>query len=73
MKPKFAVCLKNTGYEHSLLTGKIYEVVPDKAADRHGTIRVIDEEGEDYLYPVDMFYPLVLPTDLASYLHEKIL
>ena len=70
-KTKFAVCLKNKGYEHSLLTGKLYEILPDKIAKGRGTIRVIDEEGEDYLYPEDMFYTLALPNDVASYLHTQ--
>jgi hypothetical protein len=71
MNRKFAVCLRNKGYEHSLQIGKLYEVLSDKVAAKHGMVRVVDEEGEDYLYMAEMFYPLTLPKDLAGYLHER--
>lgn len=69
MNTKFAVCIKNKGCEASLEIGKLYEVVSDES---DGMIRVIDEEGEDYLYETENFYPLVLPTDLAVVLHERV-
>ncbi len=69
MNTKFAVCIKNIGYEASLEVGKLYEIVCEE---EDGMIRVIDEEGEDYLYEAGNFYPLVLPADLAVTLHEKI-
>jgi len=69
MNTKFAVCIKNKGYEASLEIGKLYEVVSDES---DGMIRVVDEEGEDYLYETENFYPLVLPTDLAVALHERV-
>jgi hypothetical protein len=61
---KFAVCLKNTGYEASLEPRKIYEVVPDQEAERHRQLRVIDESGEDYLYPQSFFAAIELPQPL---------
>ena len=61
---RFAVCLKNTGYEASLEPRKIYEVVPDQEAEKHRQIRVIDESGEDYLYPQNFFAPIELPQPL---------
>lgn len=61
LKVRFAVCVKNKGYAASLELRKIYRVVPDnRAAERHH-IRVIDESGEDYLYPADYFVPIELP------------
>src|SRR5438093_4149528 len=51
-KSKFAVCIKNKGYPASLELRKIYRVVPDDVAAKHGQIRVTDESGEDYLYPL---------------------
>lgn len=49
------VCVANTGYPASLELRKIYEVLPDADASTHGLIRVIDESGEDYLYPSKFF------------------
>ena len=62
MKAKqFAVCLKNHGYEVSLERRKIYQVLPDPDAAKHRQVRVIDESGEDYLYPQNFFAPIELP------------
>lgn len=72
MNTRFAVCIKNKGFEASLEVGKLYEVVPDAEAENDDMIRVIDEDGEDYLFEADIFYPLVLPNDLALVLHERI-
>jgi hypothetical protein len=57
----FVICIANTHYEASLELRKIYETVPDDEASRSGLARVIDESGEDYLYPVDYFVPIELP------------
>lgn len=56
-----AVCLKNDGYEAALERRKIYVILPDEAAAKHGLLRVIDESGEDYLYPRKYFAALDLP------------
>jgi hypothetical protein len=58
---RFVVCLKNKGYEVSLELRKIYRVLPDPQAARHKQLRVIDESGEDYLYPQDFFASIELP------------
>ena len=63
---RFAVCLKNTGYEASLEPRKIYEVLPDEEAEKHRQIRVIDESGEDYLYPERFFAAIELPQPLRK-------
>ncbi|HMV50116.1 MAG TPA: hypothetical protein PLD20_04865 [Blastocatellia bacterium] len=62
---KFAVCLDNSGNEASLDVGKLYQVIPDEEAIRHGYLRVIDESGEDYWHAAEMFYLVELPNDLA--------
>ncbi|HEY0429581.1 MAG TPA: hypothetical protein VGC76_17505 [Pyrinomonadaceae bacterium] len=72
MNTKFAVCLNNKGFEASLEVGKLYEVVADAEAENDGMIRVIDEDGEDYLFEAEIFYPLVIPADLAVALHERV-
>lgn len=50
-----AVCIDNTGYEMSLERRKVYAVVPDEDAARHDYVRVIDETGEDYIFPASRF------------------
>ncbi|MDQ6785827.1 MAG: hypothetical protein M3033_03275 [Acidobacteriota bacterium] len=68
MNTKFAVCIKNKGFEASLEIGKLYEIVSEETDEM---LRIVDEEGEDYLYEATNFYPLVLPADLALTLHER--
>ncbi len=58
---RFAVCVKNDGYEAALERNKLYVLVPDREADKHGDVRVIDESGEDYLYPADWFVAIGVP------------
>ena len=58
---QFVVCINNEGYPASLELHKIYRVVPDKAAAADGDLRVIDESGEDYLYPVSYFATIKVP------------
>jgi hypothetical protein len=52
---KFLICIDNEGYEASLEIRKLYWTIPDKAAKRHNQVRIIDESGEDYLYPSTFF------------------
>ncbi len=56
-----ALCLRNKGYEVSLERRKIYQVIPDRDAEKQGQLRVIDESGEDYLYPATFFALIKLP------------
>ena len=58
---KFVVCIKNKNYPASLEFGKIYRVLEDEKAAQHKMIRVIDESGEDYLYPEKSFVRIELP------------
>ena len=62
----FAVCIFNEGYEESLEPRKIYEILDDSKAALHGMLRVIDEEGEDYLYPKGWFLPIQLPESVEQ-------
>ena len=56
------ICLNNEGFEASLERRKIYVALPDARAGRLGHLRVVDESGEDYLYPMERFLPADLPT-----------
>lgn len=55
------VCIRNQGFEASLELRKIYPTVVDAAAHELGLLRVVDESGDDYLYPEGNFLPVVLP------------
>jgi hypothetical protein len=58
---KFVVCIENKQYPASLEFGKIYRVVEDEKAAEHKMMRVVDESGEDYLYPERFFVAIKLP------------
>jgi hypothetical protein len=55
---RFVVCLDNVGYDASLDVRKLYRVLADASAEERGMLRVIDESGEDYLYPKRLFAPI---------------
>lgn len=63
---KFVICLKNKGYEVSLEPRKIYQTIPDPDAEAHRQLRVIDESGEDYLYPANYFTAIELPPSVRK-------
>jgi archaellum component FlaG (FlaF/FlaG flagellin family) len=58
---RYAVCIKNDGNEASLERNKLYVVLRDRKAEADGLVRVIDEDGEDYLYPADWFVAVEVP------------
>ena len=58
---QFVVCIGNNGYFASLEKRKIYIVLRDAKAKQHGLVRIIDESGDEYLYPKGLFRPLSLP------------
>ncbi len=62
-KKTLVVCVRNDEYPASLERRKIYELLPDSDAERHGQVRVVDESGEDYLYPAEYFVRLDLPQE----------
>ena len=57
----YVLCLKNRGYPAALEIRKIYETLPDPEAEKRGLVRVIDESGEDYLYPANFFVAIDVP------------
>lgn len=69
--PRFVLCLKNDDYRASLIARRIYHAVPDAEAERRGLLRVVDESGEDYLYPEEMFIAVDLPTAVARAFREE--
>lgn len=67
---QFAVCIRNEDHEESLELKKIYELLEDQRAAEHNMVRVIDEEGEDYLYPREWFLPIELPPRIEDAIVE---
>ncbi len=71
MKPEetdsmIAICINNTDYEMSLERRKVYPVLPDRDASQHNYIRVIDETGEDYLFPASRFILVPVTRDVEA-------
>ena len=65
-RPKFVICIDNVDYPVSLEKRKIYEVVSDPEAEEIGHIRVVDESGDDYLYPATCFIDAHLPKKVQA-------
>jgi hypothetical protein len=63
---QLVVCLDNEGYAASLERRKIYVTLPDPKAEKNGLLRIIDESGEDYLYPKASFRAITLPEALKK-------
>ncbi len=59
--PQFVVCVRNKDYPASLELRKLYQVVRDELASKLHQLRVIDESGDDYLYPEEYFVAVQLP------------
>lgn len=66
MLSPFLLCVKNDNYPASLEVRKVYRTIPDEAAAARCFVRVIDESGEDYLYPASYFIAIELPRAAAS-------
>ena len=64
---RFVLCIRNEG-EDDLEPRKVYQVLSDRSAEREGLARVIDESGEDYLYPAKYFVPVKLPVAISRQL-----
>ena len=67
----FALCVDDGGME-DLEARKLYQILPDPEAAREGYIRVVDESGEDYIYPSDLFVPVRLPAAVVRRLREPL-
>lgn len=65
-QPKFVICIDNSDYPASLEKRKIYEVLPDSDGAKIEHIRVIDESGDDYLYPSSCFIDARLPREVQA-------
>jgi len=68
--PEFVVCINNTDYPASLELHKINRMIMDKDAAAEEDIRIIDESGEDYLYPSSYFVPIQVPQTVEESLRR---
>lgn len=59
----FAVCINNAAYPDDLKLRTIYQVLPDESAARSNYLRIVDETGEDYLYPAELFVSIDVPAE----------
>jgi hypothetical protein len=69
--PTFVVCIRNDEFEASLELRKLYQVLHDEAGERLNLIRVVDESGDDYLFPREYFAPVELSDLVRSALSSK--
>jgi hypothetical protein len=60
-KGRYVICVRNGTYRASLEPRKVYRVLEDPAAEKSSLVRVIDESGEDYLFPSNLFVPIDVP------------
>jgi hypothetical protein len=67
---EFAICVRNEDYPASLEVHRVYRLLPDEDAASHKMLRVIDESGEDYLYPEDFFVRSELPRAAEATFYE---
>ena len=63
---QYVICLRNDGHPASLEVRKLYALIPDVEASQHGLVRIVDESGEDYLYPADWFVQVDLPQPVKA-------
>ena len=71
-KTGLVICVRNDGYAASLERRKLYAVIPDAEAAQHGQLRIVDESGEDYLYPADYFVAAQLPKSIERAVLEAV-
>lgn len=63
---RFVICINDGGYVDDLKVRTVYQVLPDESAARSNYIRVVDETGEDYLYPANLFVPIEVPREVEE-------
>jgi len=68
---QFVICVSNEGYEVSLELRKVYEVIPDDSGAAHGLVRVIDESGEEYLFPGTCFERIEISESVKESLRQS--
>ena len=67
---RFGICVRNEGYASSLEVRKVYRLLPDDSAEARSLVRVVDESGEDYLFPAEFFVPIDVPKGAEAVFEE---
>ena len=60
---RFVICVNDGGYVDDLKVRTVYQLLPDDSAAKSDYLRIVDESGEDYLYPAHLFVPIELPSE----------
>ncbi len=68
---RYVLCIKNRGYSAALELRKVYRILPDPVAEERDLVRVIDESGEDYLYPARFFVQVEVPLEATKLFSRK--
>ena len=68
---KYVICLSNEGYAASLEVRKLYELMPDAKAEARHCLRILDEDGEDYVYPENLFMAMEVSESVSRALHKR--
>ena len=63
MSARYVMCINNKAYPHDLTLHKVYKVIPDARGEKHGDLRIVDDSGEDYLFPQEFFVTVILPAE----------
>ncbi len=69
---RFVICINNRGYVDDLKVRTVYQVLPDESAARSNYLRIIDETGEDYLFPAAYFLPIELPNAVKQFFGQPV-
>jgi hypothetical protein len=69
---RFAICVDNGGYDDDLRLGTVYQILPDELAAKSHDLRVIDETGEDYIYPAAYFVFIQVPPEAEQVLLTRL-
>jgi len=69
-KMNYVLCVRNRDYPASLLRRRLYPLIPDAEAEDSGLLRVVDESGEDYLFPADLFVAIQVPDEAEAALAD---
>ena len=72
LENSYVLCINDGGYPESLEVRKVYITLPDDVATERNYIRVIDETGEDYLYPAKFFVPIDVPPEASTILFNDL-
>ena len=63
IRHSYFLCVKNKGYAVSLQVRTVYRGINDPGAESHGMLRIVDESGEDFLFPASLFVPIEVPAE----------